>query len=284
MITFVGAGRRVELLRKFYELDTVQAIEKDKDCPIFKADFPVFRLHVDDLDAYKYGVVIPLQDSIAARYSQNLLKHKNVIVSPSAHICYDKKMFEDYAKICPWGEHYPFAKVGNVVLKPRYGHGSMGIQYQFLVSLSSIPSDYIAQEYIAGAEYTADCFFDNDGHYVYSVVRERTRVCGGEVIESQIVENPKITEICKLFDSRLNELYFRGAVNIQFIQNENVTRIIEVNSRFGGGYTLSIEAGMPAHKWTLDLANDNPIFTDNIKIRKLKLVRSFRDHYFEVQK
>ena len=41
MITFVGAGRRVELLRKFYELDTIQAIEVDKDCPIFKADFPV---------------------------------------------------------------------------------------------------------------------------------------------------------------------------------------------------------------------------------------------------
>jgi len=92
-------------------------------------------------------------------------------------------------------------------------------------------------------EYTVDAYFNKQGKMVDAVPRIRTRVAGGEVIESTTVIKPKLNQFTREVGEELGLI---GPICAQYIvDNENRVYIIEINARFGGGTVLSMEAGLP---------------------------------------
>jgi hypothetical protein len=67
-----------------------------------------------------------------------------------------------------------------------------------------------------------------------------------------------------------------GPINAQFICINYVPYLIELNTRFGGGMTFTMEAGLDMIKW-MEYGGK---FDPNFIAKPLELVRTVRDHYF----
>ena len=303
-VLFIGGGRRVELAERFmmrgYE---VFSYELNHNCPIadvatiikgrqWEDTFILMDL-LDVINSNKFDLVLPLQDQAVPLCA--ILNLPN-IVTPStqtANTCFDKKDFEsfmldDFPKLYPNENLNPYWST--VVMKPRFGYGSIGIQYIYDQSLKDYgynPEEYILQDYISGKEYSVDAYFDRDGNYVDSIPRERIRISGGEVLISKTLELPELQKITKEVGEKLRMVgpsNFQYKIQNDFIHKNNRIYMLEVNCRFGGGWTFSLEAGLNAIRLIeRDWLGIPFYYKPNQWKRNLLLERSYRDHYFEIE-
>lgn len=131
-----------------------------------------------------------------------------------------------------------------IVLKPRFGRGGLGIYIakdmgDFNYIVKKCNSDYIAQEFIEGIEFTIDIFSDMDGNILSVVPRKRLSVESGISVKSEVTYNETIIKYAKEIAEKLN---IKGPANIQCILKNNKSYFIEINPRFGGGSILSIRS------------------------------------------
>jgi carbamoyl-phosphate synthase large subunit len=204
------------------------------------------------------GLVIPTIDTelvILAKNRNDFEKHGiNIIVSsvPVVKRCRNKResnlLFEELGIKTPKLQDKQNLEFP-VFIKPF--NGSLSSEIHLIRERSQL-SEYLLtndkfmfMEYIDSNkfdEYTVDIYYDRGGNLKCLVPRKRIEVRGGEISKGITVKNILYEEL----KEKLSELKgARGCITAQFFLSKEGNNIygIEINARFGGGYTLSYFAG-----------------------------------------
>ncbi|MCI6655873.1 MAG: ATP-grasp domain-containing protein [Clostridium sp.] len=145
-----------------------------------------------------------------------------------------------------------------VIVKERYGAGSIGL---LKVNSDALLKEYIhdsekqliIQPYIRGKEYGVDAYIDCvNGEVVSIFVKEKLRMRAGETEKSISVKNEMIFSLIK---NLLQVIKFKGAIDIDVLEDEGNYYILEINPRFGGGYPHAYESGVNFVKYLSKNAN-----------------------------
>lgn len=157
-----------------------------------------------------------------------------------------------------------------VILKPRWGSGSIGIEvvnsmselsdvYSMLkrkvkksiLSNASVGDEYILiQEFIQGKEYGMDVMNDLEGNNLGVVVKRKLAMRSGET-DKAVTE--LIPEIVKIGEMLGHELKHIGNLDCDILERDGRYYVLEMNPRFGGGFPFSYEAGVNYPKVIIDM-------------------------------
>jgi len=143
------------------------------------------------------------------------------------------------------------------------------------------PGTFIIQEYIEGEEYSIDTFSDMAGRAIGIVPRKRLEVKNGLATKSiTVMDESIISDSWRI----LERLKIKGPANIQCFKtaesNENI--FIEINPRFGGTYIISMEAGLDAPRYLLEMYRSlTPESTVGEFKDGLMMVRYWSEIYYE---
>jgi carbamoyl-phosphate synthase large subunit len=129
------------------------------------------------------------------------------------------------------------------IVKPRSGGGSTGVniarsESELAVYAADLDAP-IFQEYVKGPEYTVDVLSGADGRPLSVVPRRRHGVESGKSVTGETVAREDIIEHCETIS---REFGLFGPSCIQCIDSPDGLRFIEINTRFGGGAILSVQA------------------------------------------
>jgi len=282
-ICLLGAGRRYSLVERFQKSGfDVTCVELDKNVPVAK----ICRVVDNIIEVNISTLCIPLMDLLTVKHCEM----DNVLTSSclAVNTCYNKKKFAKYiCQLCQ--EVYPALQDGDkIVEKPIFGNSSKGINFfdedYFRRDMGRVDDENnIYQRLIDGTEYSVDCYFKKDKTFFGGVVRSRDRVAGGEVVDSRVSHNDELISYCKKIGENLGLV---GPINFQYIIDgkTNLPYIIEINARFGGGSTLSMEAGFDM----VDMIKKEYFTKEELKledypVRNLLMKRVFKDTYFPVE-
>ncbi len=101
----------------------------------------------------------------------------------------------------------------------------------------------LVQEFIEGREVTLDILFDSNGNLINFVPRERIFVRGGEVNKGKTVHDEKFEALSNKIAENFKMI---GVITAQCYVKENCEPIlIEINTRVGGGFPLTLAATEP---------------------------------------
>lgn len=293
----VGGGRRLELCRRLqnygfnlflYELEEQNPVGKLLNIEtIIGKKWGDISLYIDiekHLKQKNIGAILPL-DCAAVYHIACGPTHWNVIGKSvdAAHLCYDKKEMKRFFgnNECLSG-YYPWPQDNKqYIYKPRFGAGSIGIQKMPAYNSAFEDNGFVTQKLLVGKELSVDTYFSRFDHQLINYcVRERTRVCGPEVVDSITIQDDRVYPII----SKINKLiYFKGPVNFQFMEDESGDLFItEINNRIGGGAVLSIQAGLNLPKYINSeyIADMRFPKTENCKVG-FRMIRAFEGAYFE---
>lgn len=290
-VLFVGGGRRVVLARLFIERGwTVYAYETSKDVPIahiakevvvgkkWGDEDIVEHLHETAI-WHRCELVVPLMDAaipVCARLNTGI----TVLATSENAICSDKKAFEEQVLDVAPGL-YPVVQQGKMaILKPIQGFGSHGIEETYISEWRPFWrfTGKVAQRKLMGPEYTVDAYFSPDGEYVDSVPRLRRIVADGEVKSSITQDMPGLQLATKLIGEHIG---LSGPVNMQFIIEDGDPYVTECNARFGGGWSLSIAAGLDAIRLIeRDYFGEDFEYVPNQWTRNLATERYFEEFFY----
>jgi carbamoyl-phosphate synthase large subunit len=166
-----------------------------------------------------------------------------------------------------------------VVVKPRFGMGSLGVlkaytreelwaacsmcareisgTYLRYESASAPDRAVLVQECCPGAEYGLDVISSLDGEYVTTIVRRKFGMRSGETDEAVILgpEAPEYSVLRETGEQLARLLHPKGLIDVDVILETGAPekagkealrprpRVIDINARFGGGYPFSHLAG-----------------------------------------
>ena len=130
-------------------------------------------------------------------------------------------------------------------IKPRHGSASeqahkveSARELEFL--LDRVP-DPIVQEFLSRPEYTTDVTCYPAGEILAVISRRRITTRDGEMARGVTVFDPVVTAHCVKMAKALGAL---GPICIQTMFRDDVAVVTEINARFGGGFPLSVAAGI----------------------------------------
>ena len=143
-------------------------------------------------------------------------------------------------------------------VKPR--EGSAGIGVRRVADPADLAravadeggDDLVVQEVAPGREHTVDVLVLRDGRCVGAVPRRRIAVRAGEVEKGVTVRDPAIEGLARRVAEALPGAY--GVLNVQIFVDpaQGDMRVIEINTRYGGGFPLAFEAGAHYPAWTIE--------------------------------
>lgn len=144
-----------------------------------------------------------------------------------------------------------------LLIKPRFGSSSIGVHIvKDLDKLRLLTSEqpYLVQSIAKGYEYTVDLFVDESGSCRCAVPRRRIETRAGEISKGVTERNEVVIDLAKRVCGALPGA--RGVMNIQIFHESktNECEIIELNTRFGGGYPLTHESGANYIRWLVEEA------------------------------
>ncbi len=257
-VLLIGAGRRYSMSERFKKSDFIVYCYETSDLvPVSKNSKVIQGLKFSDKDLKSHliktikelsiDLCIPFMDECIPILSEIkndvgtcivLTPEKNV-----SEICYDKMKFEEWMEN-NYPQYYPKPNEFPKIAKPRFGFSSKELHYlkNILEEDKIDKSKFVIQKQIIGKEFSCDSYFDKNKKFVDCVIRERIRTSSGEVVSSKTLFDEKIYESCKLIGEKLGLV---GPICFQFISDNESPKIIEINSRFGGGCILSLESGFP---------------------------------------
>lgn len=283
-ILFTSVGRRVELIQAFRNA----AVKLNKEIYIYGTDmtesapalsfcdYSIIVPRIKDKDyipelirickGEKIDALIPTIDTdlILLAENKDRFGSTKVVISQAEKValCRDKRLTADYFNSIGLKSPRPIDnyKVYNggypAFIKPKDGSSSA---FAFKIenedelrTFASIVPDYIVQPFVSGTEYTVDIFCDFDGNPIYITPRVRLVVRAGEVLKTEIVQDPKIISEIKLLVDSYKPC---GQITVQLIRDKKTGEdyYIEINPRFGGGAPLSIKAGADSAEALLKL-------------------------------
>ena len=290
------AGRRNYLVKYFQEAlngeglvfasdvspDAVSLQEADRSFTlpaIYHEDYIDKLLYL--CSQYNISLVVSLNDLELPLLSKNRDRFTEIgtvvaVSSPSViDICFDKwatfqfltshniptaktyLSLEDAQQAIAKGEvSYP------VVVKPRWGSASIGIQYpgddeelelayryvnKLLgrtclsdVSESDKQRCVIIQEKLQGDEYGLDVINDLQGNYQSTFVKRKLKMRAGETDRAITVPSPKLHDLGGYISEKLGHV---ANLDCDVMMDDSNYAVLEMNPRFGGGYPFSHFAG-----------------------------------------
>lgn len=149
--------------------------------------------------------------------------------------------WEDFRKAREEGEvSYP------VFMKPRRGSASIRINRvnndEEAKILFRYDEDIMAQEFMSGQEYGADCYVDLiSGKCVSVFLKKKIKMRAGETDKSVSINNKAVLSMVASF---AEEAGYRGMIDLDLFEEGGVFYLSEVNPRFGGGYPHAYECGV----------------------------------------
>ncbi len=190
-----------------------------------------------ELESYGFKVLLPRREFVRTCLDKFVLMQElavNNIQVPTTILGTDDE------------EHIPFP----VIVKPRVGHGSRGIdiarsaQDLALVFHTSAYTlgDLIVQSYIEGTEFTVSVVAGRDG-CVHAVVPKEV-VCKRGITRIAITRhNEKIDAVCRKIQ---NNMRADGPFNVQLVLDKKtgLPTVFEINPRFSTTTLLTTEAGV----------------------------------------
>lgn len=125
-----------------------------------------------------------------------------------------------------------------VFVKPICGSASLHINKVSsdteLEGLFSMYEDLMIQEYMDGQEYGADVYIDMlSGKCTSIFIKKKIKMRAGETDKSVSVQFPELFDQISRF---VEEVGFRGVIDIDIFEVNGKYYFSEINPRFGGGY------------------------------------------------
>ena len=295
-ILFTCAGRRTYLLKYFREQmgdkDKIIAADMQLTAPALSvADVRVMVPAVYDehyvealhqiCEMHNVDVLISLNDLELPILAENKLSFENigvnVLVSSSEviDICFDKLRTADFITSIGLKSPKTYRNLESatqaildgelkfpVVIKPRWGSASIGIEFVdniddlrivyelirrktskgMLGEVSQLDEDFILiQEKITGKEYGLDVINDLEGNNVAVAVKQKLSMRAGETDKATTVDIPELHRIGEVIGRELAHI---GNLDCDILEMGGEYYILELNPRFGGGFPFSYEAGV----------------------------------------
>lgn len=229
--------------------------------PLFEPEFYVLKTIEDKLKMNNTKILLSdikiLDIAMNKKHTFSFFEATNIDLPKVLKVIKSNEKFEEheeFIKMIAKEKKYP------IILKPSIGMGSKGIfkaedendlTYILKKITQKCPNEeYVIQEFIDSDEFSIDVLFDFDGNVLSIVPRLREVVRGGEVEKSitldkesylgnKIIESLiHIIEKLRTLGKMIGPFTFQG-----FVKN-NKFYLLEINPRFGGGVTLSINAGI----------------------------------------
>lgn len=312
-ILFTSVGRRTYLVNYFKEAlngeGKIFVANSDVNSPAFLAadECVVSPLIYDDnyisflleyCDKNKINAIISLFDIDLPILSKNKKLFEdngiNVIVSDKnvLNICNDKYSTYKFLKENGFNTPKTYLDVEEakkylkypVILKPRWGMGSIGIYkadnneelevfykklsreifntYLKYESSVDIEQSILIQEMIIGQEYGLDIINDLHGNYQNTIVKKKIAMRSGETDCAQTVDNIGLKNIGMNISRKIKHI-----ANLDcdaFIDENGDVYILEMNARFGGGYPFSHLAGVNLPKAIVKWLNKEEVSVDDL--------------------
>jgi carbamoylphosphate synthase large subunit len=134
---------------------------------------------------------------------------------------------------------------GPWVVKPRAGRGSRGVRLlderDDVVAALRADDGLIAQNRLAGREFTADVLVDRDGAVRVVVPRWREETRAGISVKGRTFGSDAVTRVVT---AALAAVGLTGPANVQgFVPDDGGVTVVEINPRFSGGLPLTLAAG-----------------------------------------
>lgn len=316
-ILFTSVGRRTYLVNYFKEAlngeGKIFVANSDVNSPAFLAadECVVSPLIYDDnyisflleyCDKNKINAIISLFDIDLPILSKNKKLFEdngiNVIVSDKnvLNICNDKYSTYKFLKENGFNTPKTYLDVEEakkylkypVILKPRWGMGSIGIYkadnfeelevfykkisreifstYLKYESLIDVDHAILIQEMIVGQEYGLDIINDLDGNYQNTIVKKKVAMRSGETDCAETVDFSEL----KLIGEKLSKS-LKHVANLDcdaFVTVDNAVYVLELNARFGGGYPFSHLAGVNLPKAIVKWLKNESVDVSELLIAK----------------
>jgi carbamoyl-phosphate synthase large subunit len=168
-----------------------------------------------------------------------------------------------------------------VIAKPRFGKGSRDVikvnNETDLKYIAGNFKDTIFQEFLPGVEYTIDVLSNMDKKPLFAVPRIRIQTKAGISTKGRIIRDADLETTCM---NMAREIGIRGPSCIQMKESsEGEIKLIEINSRLGGGTIFSTLAGANIPSMILDMLSGTPI--NPPKVSEITVVRYFEEIVIE---
>lgn len=308
-LLFLGASKRVSLLERF--IDAAQSLNLKLEifsCEIADDFYPIS--HLVTILAGPRFLDSEFQDWLA-----QVIKERSVdIIIPTmdaATVALSKfaRSWPELASRC-WVSDYRLCEAMNdkllsdqffskhdwptptntpgffpKVAKPKLGFGAKGIvrlsSHVDHVSFQAHPNieNFLVQDWLPGEETSVDFYVSPARGLVGYVLRDRLEVSDGEVMVC--VTRPASKEEAQLIEIIGHTPGWKGCITLQYLRTPVGLRVIEINPRFGGGATCSIEAGLNMPHYLLAEATGQP-FSAPKYLKTLKMTRARRDFFQEL--
>lgn len=305
-ILFTCAGRRTYLLKYFKEQlgDQGKIIGADMQMTapaLSAADIRVLVPSVYDdnyvdvlhniCEQHHVDMLFSLNDLELPILAANKASFENagtkvVVSSPEViDICFDKLRTCEYVKSLGINVPRTYSNLQSalnaleigelqfpVVIKPRWGSASIGIEFVnnqedlcimyelikrktskgILGEVSQHDKNFILiQEMITGKEYGLDVMNDLEGRNVGVAVKQKLSMRAGETDKAVTVDNAELRRIGEVIGTNLAHV---GNLDCDILEMDGQYYVLELNPRFGGGFPFSYEAGVNLPKALINWA------------------------------
>ena len=161
-----------------------------------------------------------------------------------------------------------------LLLKPRKGSASIGIKKIFNIKELQDKFEekkFIIQEFLQGDDYGVDVFSNSDLVPISIFAKRKMRIVAGEADKEVTVYDDKMIDYIK---SIIGKLKLYGPSDIDLIKRGNEYFILDINPRFGGGYSIAHAVGADFPKKIIGLIKGKVLeadfmrYPDNIVMMK----------------
>jgi carbamoyl-phosphate synthase large subunit len=240
--------------------------------------------------------ILPTRDGELAFWAQHAETFAkagvHVIVSPSEAIvqCLDKALFADVGRrhglpVIATSTSIADIDAQSFVVKERFGAGSRAIGIRLdrdaAIAHAKTLDQPIFQPLIEGREISIDAWADGNGAVKGVVLRRRDEVVNGESRISTTFRDDALEAQAKRW---IEGCGVRGPVVMQVLLDASgAPYIIELNARFGGASTASIQVGLDTLYWSLLEASgtdvsDYPFVRASNDIRQVRIPTDIHIH------
>ncbi|MFZ7133441.1 MAG: ATP-grasp domain-containing protein [Eubacteriales bacterium] len=223
--------------------------------PLFDIDLPVLAAHKHEFIDIGVDVIVSSERVINTcndKWETYLFCQKNGLHTPKTFLTIESA----FQAIAKGNLRFP------VIIKPRWGMGSIGIfeandnsELEILYKLvkDRIIRTYlknqsfgdqdlivIIQEKLNGVEYGLDIINDLQGNYQNAIIKQKHAMRAGETDCAETVVNDNLSQFATKIGQTLQHV---ANLDVDVFLVGDTPHLLEMNARFGGGYPFSHVAG-----------------------------------------
>ena len=239
---------------------------------------------------YKIDFIYPAMDGVLYKFAQFRDALNGILIAPDTEtvtVARSKRktyqMLKNYIEVPKVYDNYEIFETYPVFMKPDVGQGSKNaklvnspreIEYE---KEKNKTDDMLILEYLPGAEYTVDCFTNEEGRLIYAGGRTRNRVKNGISVNTVAEPNSEFQRIAEIINGVLHQ---KGGWFFQLKKNwEGRFSLLEVASRIAGTSSFARNQGVNLPLLTLHLFNNNKIDSVILNDYHLELDRALYNKF-----